>query len=414
MLRLEMATVRTIPVVMLAVAMVGTPAVSAHRLAPIGTLVDGQDGVEGLDAAFDVSVSPDGMHVYVASYLDDAVAVFSRGDDGALTFVHHLTDADVGVDGLNGAYGVAISPDGAHLYVASLDDNAVAAFTRDGGDGSLTFVEAEIDGVGSVDGLRGASAVVVSPDGAHVYATSFWEHSVVVFERNAITGHLTWIQTATDGVGGIVGLEHGSDVAISPDGLQVYATGQGGDGVVVFSRDPMTGIITWLESELDGVGGVDGLDAAVGVAISPDGASVYVTGKGDSAIAWFDRDAVTGALTYVDALFSTQGNLGGLIGANGVAVSPEGDLVVTSARSGSAIVVFDRHQGTGTLSKVETFYDGNPLDGLDDAVRVDIAPDAGSLYAVGSSDNAVVAFRIMLFGDDFESAALGEWSAAQP
>jgi 6-phosphogluconolactonase (cycloisomerase 2 family) len=309
---------------------------------------------------------------------------------------------------------VSVSPDGAHVYVASLNDNAVAVFSRDAVDGMLSFVEVQLDDVGGVTGLRGASAVTVSADGATVYATSFWESSVVVFDRDATTGELTWIETETDGVGGIFGLANASDVTLSPDGLQVYATGEGGDGVVVFTRDPATGELTWLESEQDGVAGVDGIDAASGVAVSPDGASVYVTGKTDSAIAIFDRDALTGALAYSSALFSTQGGLGGLIGASGVDTGPEGDLVVTSARSGNAVVAFARDQATGALTAIDTFYDGAPLNGLDDAVRVVISPDGGAAYAVGATDDAVVAFRIMLFGDGFESSSLSEWSDVGP
>jgi len=402
-------------IVMVLVAAVLSPVVaSAHRLKPVGALVDGQGGVDGIDGAFDVAVSPDDRHVYVVGYMDNAVAVFARNTDDSLSFVHHVTDTDPGVDGLDGAYGVAVSADGANVYVASMNDNAVAVFSRNATDGSLTFVEVQLDDVGGVTGLRGASAVTVSADGANVYATSFWESSVVVFDRDAATGELTWIQTETDGVGGIVGLANASAVTLSPDGLQVYATGEGGDGVVVLSRDPMTGGLTWLESEQDGVAGVDGIDGASGVAVSPDGTSVYVTGKTDNAIATFDREAVTGALVFSSALFSTQGGLGGLYGASGVDTSPDGSLVVTSSRNGDAVVAFARDQATGTLTEVDTVYDGTPLNGLDDAVRIVISPDGAAAYAVGVSDDAVVAFRIMLFGDGFESLSLSEWSSAVP
>ena len=48
----------------------------------------------------------------------------------------------------------------------------------------------------------------------------------------------------------------------------------------------------------DGVNGVDGLDGAMGVTLSADGANVYATGLDDDSVSWFERNASTGALTY--------------------------------------------------------------------------------------------------------------------
>ena len=46
------------------------------------------------------------------------------------------------------------------------------------------------------------------------------------------------------------------------------------------------------------MGGVDGLNRAYGVDVSPDGLNVYVAGQNDNAISWFGRNATTGTLTY--------------------------------------------------------------------------------------------------------------------
>ena len=45
-------------------------------------------------------------------------------------------------------------------------------------------------------------------------------------------------------------------------------------------------------------GAVDGLDGARSVTLSPDGNHAYVTGGGDDAVSWYERNASTGALTY--------------------------------------------------------------------------------------------------------------------
>jgi hypothetical protein len=44
-----------------------------------------------------------------------------------------------GVDGLNSAESIALSPDGAYLYVASGFPGTMAIFTRDADGGALTF-----------------------------------------------------------------------------------------------------------------------------------------------------------------------------------------------------------------------------------------------------------------------------------
>lgn len=134
-----------------------------------------------------------------------------------------------GVGGLDGVSSVAFSPDGAHVYATGSLDDAVAILSRDSGTGRLTSVGAQFDGLG-VDGLDGAASVVVSPDGSHVYAVGQGDDAVVVFSRNGGTGALTFIEAefTAGGVGA---------VAVSPDGAHVYSVGRADDAVVAFSRD---------------------------------------------------------------------------------------------------------------------------------------------------------------------------------
>ena len=131
----------------------------------------------------------------------------------------------------------------------------------------MTFVEALIDGATdgtgeTIDGLDRVEALAISPDGAHVYAGSFSDKAAAVFERDAATGELTFVQALFDGEGGVDGLSETSSVTISPDGGHVYAAGRGDSAVAVFSRDDTTGELTFVEIQKDGVGGVDGIDGA--------------------------------------------------------------------------------------------------------------------------------------------------------
>lgn len=113
-----------------------------------------------LDYANAVEVSPDGRNVYVSAGYGDAIAVFERGADGALTQKPPAPGtswsdgclswrghkwAKGGVDlsqpdhsdhycaralALYYPYALELSPDGAHLYVASTESDTVAMYRR--------------------------------------------------------------------------------------------------------------------------------------------------------------------------------------------------------------------------------------------------------------------------------------------
>lgn len=109
----------------------------------------------------------------------------------------------------------------------------------------------------------------------------------------ALTGALSFVELDKDGVGGVDGLDGAAALVVSPDGKNVYVTGQNDGAVATFTRNPTTGALTFLEMDKDGAGGVDGLDGANGVAVSPDLAHVYVTGFVDDAVATFARELPT-------------------------------------------------------------------------------------------------------------------------
>jgi 6-phosphogluconolactonase (cycloisomerase 2 family) len=260
-----------------------------------GMAKDGVGGVDGLNGAQALAVSPDEEHVYVAGYNDDAVAIFSRSViTGGLTYEGVIKDGDsvVGggtVDGLDGAYAVVVSPDGRHVYVAGYLDDAVAIFDRDESTGLLTYKDVVKDTDVSVNGLDGANSLAFSPDGAYLYVASRSEDAVAVFVRFLNTGALVEIEVERDGADGVDGLNGARAVAVSPDGSQVYVVSQVDDALAVFARDGSSGELLFVGAHKDGQNGVDGLDAASGVAVSPDGGHVYVTGYGDDAVAVFAR-----------------------------------------------------------------------------------------------------------------------------
>ena len=299
-------------------------------------------------------------------------------------------DDDGGVAGLDGARAAAVAPDGNHVYVASYYDDAVSVFSRDLATGELSFVDVLRDL--EVAGLGAPNDVVVSPDNANVYVVAIDSGALTVYDRDTETGELAQTQLFSNGISGITSMSRASSVAVTADGTGVYVTADEGDSVTIFSREPGTGLLTYVEAIVDGAG-VDTLQATRAVVVSPDGNHVYVAATSDSALTVFSRDTGTQALTYVESHVHTTGVVDGLLNANDVTVSPDGAFVYVVGNSDHALAVYTRDAATGMLTPFQVLEDGvNGVDGLYHPVTVETDPTGDYVFAVGQSESAVAAF----------------------
>jgi DNA-binding beta-propeller fold protein YncE len=279
-----------------------------------------------------VAISPDGRNVYVASSRSSAIAIFTRSArTGKLT----QRAGPAGCIAVNGAGGcarglalgapnsVAVSPDGKSVYATSLAGNAVDSFRRDPATGALSqAIEgsgcvADIATTGCTTGraLLGPDVVTVSPDNRNVYVGSFKGNSIAVFARDSATGTLTQ-PAGTSGcivsapiAGCATGVALGSPegMAISPDGANVYVAAALSSALDVFNRNSSTGALVQgagaagclVASPLSGCAIGVQLGGADAVAVSPDGGSVYVTSVLSNSLTTFARAPMTGQLTQL-------------------------------------------------------------------------------------------------------------------
>ncbi len=355
---------------------------------------DGVNGVEGISYPTYIDVSNDGLNLYVTGFASATLAVFNiNPDNGALAFQAAESGAGLGVSGLDGSNALALSPDGNFVYVAGNNDDAIVVFERNPSTGELTYIQ-EIEDGSATDGLNGINCIAVSPDGNYVYSTGFWDKSIVLFERNTTTGELTYIERYKDQIAGVDGLNGANFITISPDGNTVYATAFWEHSVAVFSRNTSNGKLTFEEVFKDGVLGADGLNRASGVTVSPDGKNVYVAGYYDNAIAMFDRNETDGTLTYKGVLKDGVDGVDGIQRVNSIMVSPDNIHVYATGQNDDAVAIFERNITDGNLTFTGQAKNGvNGAEGLDGPSRLTISANGDHVYVTSLNDDALVSLR---------------------
>jgi 6-phosphogluconolactonase (cycloisomerase 2 family) len=259
-------------------------------------------GVIGLDGASSVAVSPDDLHVFVTGRIDDAIAVFARDPlTDSLTFIEAEIDETGSADYLAGASAVVVSPDGRHLYVGAYDDDAITQFTRDASSGQIDYFLEVRDGIDGTDGIDGLTSLAISPDGRHLYATGKIDNAVAVFERDTSNGILKYKFIYRDGVDGVTGLAGASSVLVNNAGDRVLVAGRHADSVVIFRRTPATGELLFLDLFTDGLDGADGLEGAISLALTSDGIDLFCAGHDEDAMARITLAACIGQSIYGDS-----------------------------------------------------------------------------------------------------------------
>jgi hypothetical protein len=211
--------------------------------------------------------------------------------------------------GLNGSEDVAVSPQGGqNVYVLGQNDEAIAEFTRDPADGSLSEIgciadtDSEACGDNIAPGLESPDAIAITPDGKYVYVAASDDDengTIAEFSRDPDDGSLTEVGCVAENsedsdcdshnAHGIAEVEA---LAISPDGQNLYAADEGDEAVAEFGINDSTGALSQLsgnnaciedsgeESEECG-SSANGISLVTGIVVSPDGQNVYTTGFAD-------------------------------------------------------------------------------------------------------------------------------------
>ncbi len=352
-------------------------------------------------------------------------------------------------EGLAGAQAIAVSPDGASVYVA--DEGAVATLARDRATGELhpplspsarACIASSSSGPCATEdrALSGADALAVSADGRFVYVGASNTAAVSAFVR-ARNGLLVPLAQRAGGYFGCVAgvplagvpqprcqahldaLNGVDAMAVSPGGRYLYAVSYGlepgQDSVVTLKRDPRSGALRPLPGKrycvqslpASGCRGLSGLEGASAIAISSDGRFVYVASELSGAVRVFLRNRSTGALRplyghggCVSSGNRAAGDIGcavtvpQLAGARSIALSPDGHELYVAAFDPGAVVALRRDPKTGALAPLPpTCLQAAPdascpvgLPFLHGAAALAIGPRGSVLYVISEAGNSLV------------------------
>ena len=360
------------------------------------------------DAA--IVVSPDGRNVYVGSSQGGhrgSVTAFSRDPaTGALAQLGGMDGCVSQIPGLGcqlvarlaSPSAMAMSPDGRFLYVATSNElllpARLAVFERNVATGSLRWLACSGErNVGcSPWGSSGPGAMAITPNGAQMLVLALPQR-LTVFDRNRRTGLIRRHR----GRGACVTARfrrgcvraHGPfpwELAVTPDGRNVIGLAgdqdcsgpecfDGGDGsLTVFARSAAgdlrqlagrAGCLSWQRHP--GCARARALESANGLAVSPDGRSVYVASfsfaSDHDGIAILRRNRASGVLRQLGgkagciAKRAVEGCARGRALDNplNVAVSPDGRNVYSVQNFSNGLAVFRRGR-RGALRQLKGPY----------------------------------------------------------
>ena len=330
-----------------------------------------------------IAVSPDGSNVYVASAGSDALSIFRRNPrTGVLTQLSGGSGCVSQRPGggcvvgraLNEPTSVAVSPDGAHVYVAGRRfPSGVAVFDR-AADGSLTqpagpagcVAHRGASDCGTARALASPEEVAVSPDSRFVLVAAMRSSAVSVLAQGP--EGLTQAEGAagciangggSEGCAAGRGLAGPVDLAVTRDGRNVYTASSIGDAVAILRRDRATGVLSQEAGRVGCIsqGGGGGrcirgraLDEVWGVAVSPDGRNVYGVSAKVNMLGAMARDRSTGRLSQLPGrhgcFIRGRGGLFGCLEGRGLTVA----VAVTVSRDGRNVYVTSEDTYLGSIA----------------------------------------------------------------
>lgn len=274
--------------------------VAAFAIAPDKTLSLINKQPIGDGTASHLALDRTGRILFTAQYGGGSVAAFPVAEDGSIGGRSALVEHSG--SGPNPArqeaphpHWVGTSPDNRFLFVPDLGIDKVMVYEID--HAAATLRE---HGHGVAVPGSGPRHLKFSKDGSKIYLLNELHMSLTVFEYDPADGTMGAIQTiATLPEAEWEVPNKASEVRVHPSGRFVYAANRGHDSIAVFSVDPATGKLNFVEREA-----VRGAYPR-NFNLDPTGQWLLAAGRASNTIAIFKVDPETGGLVFTTEVVNT-------------------------------------------------------------------------------------------------------------
>lgn len=289
--------------------------------------------------------------------------------------------------GFGPAVSTAASPDGSRLYMTGYSEgpsgerNNFVTIAYNATTGAQSWLASYNSGFNFDDYVQ---ALAVSPDGTKVFVTGVSTvGTVATVAYNATTGAQLWVKRFFGSAG--------RAITVSPDSSKVFITGGNGTNgdYLTTAYQASTGTRLWTATWA----GPDGLnDAANAIGVTPDGSRVIVSGynvTNERGYEWLTvaYSASTGAQLWFSGFNAAVGEFEDI--PSGLAVSPDGSFVVVtgwgrdSATTGDMpTVAYDAV--TGAQLWLATYRDPRSSDVINAGYAVAVSPDSHKVFVTGT------------------------------
>lgn len=195
--------------------------------------------------AHSINVGPNNRFAFAADLGIDKVLIYRLDVEKGLLTPNHPPFVKTALGA--GPRHFTFHPSGKFAYVINELDLTVNALTFDAAQGSLKSIQTISTLPKGITDTKGFSTaeIVAHPGGKFLYGSNRGHDSIVVYQVDAKTGKLTFVETEPSGG------KNPRNFAVDPSGKYLLAENQSTHSIVVLQIDPKTGALSPTGHELD-------------------------------------------------------------------------------------------------------------------------------------------------------------------